>query len=70
MDQRRRGSSVPGGLELVQDWWIFDEVVFLDLQPEDGRYEPLLGYVVHEKSRAAVDMVGHRLVPVKHLDLE
>jgi hypothetical protein len=26
--------------------------------------------VVLEKSRAAVDRVGHRLVPVKHLDLE
>jgi predicted aspartyl protease len=49
---------------------IFDEVIFMDLHPEDGAYEPLLGYVVLEKSRAAVDMVGHRLVPVKHLDLK
>lgn len=49
---------------------IFDEVIFLDLQPSDGAYEPLLGYVVLEKSRAAVDLVGHRLVPVKHLDLK
>jgi hypothetical protein len=36
----------------------------------DGRYEPLLGYVMLEKSKAAVDMVGHRLVPLKHLDLK
>lgn len=49
---------------------IFDEVIFMELHPEDGAYEPLVGYVVLEKSRAAVDMVGHRLVPVKHLDLK
>ncbi len=49
---------------------IFDEVIFLDLAPDDGTYEPLVGYVVLEKSRAAVDMVGHRLVPVRHLDLK
>ena len=49
---------------------IFDEVIFVELHPEDGGYEPLLGYVVLEKSRAAVDMVGHRLVLVKHLDLK
>jgi hypothetical protein len=49
---------------------IFDEIVFLNLEPVEGRYEPLVGYVVLEKSRAAVDMVGHRLVPVKHLDLK
>jgi hypothetical protein len=48
----------------------FDEVNFMESHPEDGTYEPLVGYVVLEKSRAAVNIVGHRLVPVKHLDLK
>ena len=49
---------------------IFTEVLFIDMQPEDGQYEPLLGYIVLEQSQAAVDMVGRRLVHVKRLDLK
>ena len=49
---------------------IFNEVTFLDMHPEDGRYEPLVGYIILEQSRAAVDMVGQRLVPVKYMDLK
>ncbi|MEW5766699.1 MAG: retroviral-like aspartic protease family protein [bacterium] len=49
---------------------IFTEVVFVDMKPEDGKYEPLLGYIVLEQSQAAVDMLGHRLIYVKHLDLK
>lgn len=49
---------------------IFTEVVFLEMEPRSGEYDPLLGYVVLEMCQAAVDMVGHRLVPVKHLDLK
>jgi predicted aspartyl protease len=49
---------------------IFTEVLFVDMQPEDGQYEPLLGYIVLEQSQAAVDMVGRRLVHVKRLDLK
>ena len=49
---------------------IFSEVVFVDMEPEDGDYEPLLGYIVLEQSQAAVDMLGHRLVHVKRLDLK
>ena len=30
----------------------------------------LLGYVVLEQAQAAVDMVGHRLVPVWYIDLK
>ena len=40
------------------------------MDPEDGEYEPLLGYIVLKQCGAAVDMVGHRLVPVKHMDLK
>jgi predicted aspartyl protease len=49
---------------------IFSEVVFVDMKPEDGKYEPLVGSIVLEQSQAAVDMLGHRLVHVKRLDLK
>jgi predicted aspartyl protease len=49
---------------------IYNEVVFVDMTPEDGIYEPLVGYIVLEQSQAAVDMVGHRLLHVKRMDLK
>ena len=45
-------------------------MLFVDMAPEDGIYEPLLGYIVLEQSGAAVDMLGHRLVHVKRMDLK
>jgi hypothetical protein len=49
---------------------VFSEVVFIDMTPENGKFEPLLGYIVLEQSQAAVDMLGHRLIHVKRLDLK
>lgn len=49
---------------------VFGEVVFVDMQPENGEFEPLLGYIVLEQSQAAVDLLGHRLIHVKRLDLK
>ncbi len=50
---------------------IMAEVLFLDMVPdEDGEYEPLLGYIALEQAGAAVDMLGHRLVQVKRVDLK
>jgi predicted aspartyl protease len=49
---------------------IFNEVAFVDMKPANGDYEPLIGYIILEQSQAAVDMLGHRLVPIKHLDLK
>lgn len=49
---------------------IFNEVLFVEMNPEDGIYEPLIGYIVLEQSQAGVDMLGHRLVPIKHMDLK
>ena len=49
---------------------IFSEVLFVEMKPEDGIYEPLIGYIVLEQSQAGVDMLGHRLVPIKHMDLK
>jgi predicted aspartyl protease len=49
---------------------IFNEVAFVEMKPGDGEYEPLIGYIVLEQSQAGVDMLGHRLVPIKHMDLK
>jgi predicted aspartyl protease len=49
---------------------VFNEVLFIEMHPEDGIYEPLVGYIILEQSQASVDMLGHRLVPVKHMDLK
>ena len=47
---------------------IVTEVIFIEMEPRDGRYDALLGYLVLEQSSAAVDMVAHRLVPVRYVD--
>ncbi len=50
---------------------IVGEVLFLDMKPDDeGEYEPLVGYIALEQAGAAVDMLGHRLVHVKRVDLK
>lgn len=49
---------------------VYNEVLFVDMEPEDGVYEPLLGYIVLEQSAAAVDMLGRRLIHVKRMDLK
>jgi len=49
---------------------IFGEVLFVEMHPVDGGYEPLLGYIALEQSLAAVDLVGHRLLRAKHFDLK
>ena len=42
---------------------VSNEVVFVDMGSADEG-EPLPGYVILEQAQAAVDMLGHRLVPV------
>jgi len=49
---------------------IYNEVCFVDMKPDDGAYEPLIGYVILEQCQAAVDMLGHRLIRVKRMDLK
>jgi len=50
---------------------IVAEALFLDMEPDDdGEYEPLIGYIALEQAGAAVDMLGHRLVHVKRIDLK
>ena len=54
---------------------VWNEAVFTaakgGAESEDGEdVEPLLGYVVLEQAQAAVDMLGHRLVPVRYIDMK
>jgi hypothetical protein len=49
---------------------IYNEVVFVDMKSGDGSCEPLIGYIVLEQSQAAVDMLGHRLIYIKRMDLK
>ncbi|MBU1153982.1 hypothetical protein KKB84_08510 [bacterium] len=49
---------------------VYSEVLFLEMKPVDGVYEPLIGYIILEQSQVAVDMLGHRLVHVKKTDLK
>jgi predicted aspartyl protease len=49
---------------------IFNEVVFVEMNPTNGNYEPLIGYIVLEQSQAGVDMLSHRLFQISHLDLK
>ena len=46
------------------------DVLFIEMQPEDHGYEPLIGYVVLEQAQIAVDMVGHRLIHAGKADLK
>ncbi|MEQ1604929.1 MAG: aspartyl protease family protein [Pyrinomonadaceae bacterium] len=50
---------------------IYSEVLFVDMEPrDDGSFEPLIGYIVLESCQAGVDIIGHRLVHIKYLDLK
>ncbi len=49
---------------------IWNEVVFDSETEEEDDFEPLLGYVIPEQAQAAVDMLGHRLAPVQHIDMK
>ena len=49
---------------------ISSEVVFVDMEPEEGEFEPLIGYIVLAQSQAAVDILGHRPIHVERLDLK
>ena len=49
---------------------VLTEVLFIDMDPTDGRYEPLIGYIPLKQAQAVVDLVGHRLVKVSLVDLK
>ncbi len=49
---------------------VLTEALFIGMEPADGQYEPLLGYIPLEQAQAVVDLVGHRLVKVNRVDLK
>jgi predicted aspartyl protease len=69
-DQRIIAGEVCGPVTVQIEGFhsIVTEVIFMAMEPLDGRYDPLLGYLALEQSQAAVDMVTHRLVPVRYAD--
>ena len=58
----------PAGITIEGFRSIFSEVLFVDMIPSEGEYEPLLGSIALEQCGAAVDVLGHRLVPVGYMD--
>lgn len=49
----------------------FGEVLFIEMPENDnGEYEPLIGYIPLEQIPVAVDMLGHRLVKIRAVDLK
>jgi len=71
-DQRIVSGEICGPVSIQIEGFeqVSGEVTFLDMQPRDGSYEPLLGYIILEQSQVALDMVGHRLIRTKHVDLK
>lgn len=46
------------------------EALFIEMEPVGGRYEALIGYIPLEQAQAVVDLSGHRLAKVDHVDLK
>lgn len=69
--QESATGSVCGPVEIQIEGFkpISGEVLFLEMQPKDGQYKPLLGYLPLEASNVAVDILGQRLIEVKYTDL-
>jgi len=49
---------------------ILTEVAFVEVKADGGEFKPLVGHIVLAQSQAGVDMLGHRLVPIRHMDLK
>ena len=60
----------PARIEIEGFRPIYSEVLFIEMHPDAGVYEPLIGYLPLEQSQAAVDMLGHRLVHWRRVDLK
>ena len=69
-DQRVIAGEVCGPVTVQIEGFapIVTEVIFMEMELRDGRFDPLLGYLALEQSRAAVDMIGHRLVAIRYVD--
>ncbi len=71
-NQTRASAEVWGAIKLEIEGCkpVYTEVLFIDMEPEDGKYEPLLGYIPMEQSQITLDMTTYELVPVKYVDLK
>lgn len=50
---------------------VYTEVLFIDMEAgDDESHEPLIGHLPLQHLNVAVDMVGHRLVHAKYIDLK
>ena len=49
---------------------VLTEALFIEMEPAEGRYEPLIGYIPLEQAQAVVDMAGHRLAKFGRVDLK
>ena len=48
----------------------YNEVLFVEMESQNGFYEPLIGYIVLEQAQIIVDMIGHRLIHLNKIDLK
>ena len=65
-------AEVCGPVEIILEGFapVVGEVLFLQMEPADGVYEPLVGYIVLVQAQAAVDVLGHRLMHVERVDMK
>ena len=49
---------------------VIAEALFIEMEPAEGRYEPLIGYIPLEQAQAVVDLAGHRLARFDRVDLK
>ena len=72
VDQRTLAGQICGLVRVEVEGFrpVSVDILFVDREPKSGGYEPLLGYLVLEAIPAAADILGHRLVPVKPIDLK
>jgi predicted aspartyl protease len=70
-DQSVKTAEIYGPVKIKLEGFepILGEVMFVDMIEEDGDYTPLIGYLVLETCNVAVDMMGHRLINAKRIDL-
>ena len=49
---------------------VIAEALFIEMEPAQGRYEPLIGYIPLEQAQAVVDLAEHRLAKSDRVDLK
>ncbi len=71
-DQQITNAEVCGPVRIQIEGFrpILTEVAFVEVKADGGEFRPLVGHIVLAQSQAGVDMLGHRLVPIRHLDLK